>query len=43
MVSLGTRSYKRIETEKGDERILVEIEGFGPCELKEVKGEEMKA
>lgn len=37
MVSLGTRHFKRIETEEGDTRILVDIEGFGPCELKRVK------
>lgn len=37
MISLGIRSYKRIETEEGDTRILVDIEGFGPCELKRGK------
>lgn len=33
-VDLGIRHFKRIETEEGDTRILIDIEGIGPCEMK---------
>jgi hypothetical protein len=37
MVSLGIRSFKRIETKEGDTRILIDIQGFGACEMKKVE------